>query len=313
MDETTRRELSTPGADTGVSKSDQAIDRSLRTRLKTQWRHIRHVLASNPVSLLAFVLFVLIVVVALLGPWITPYDPLATNADNALQPPSWSHWFGTDQLGRDVLSRVVIATRLDLMISVAAVAISFVAGSFIGAVSGYYGGVIDRVSGRLIDTIMAFPLFVLAMGIVAALGNTVENIVYATAIINLPFYARVARAEVNIRRDAGFVQAAKLSGNSDGRILAFHIFPNALPPMMVQISLNMGWAILNAAGLSFIGLGVRPPTAEWGIMVAEGANFIVSGEWWLALFPGAALMLAVFTFNLLGDGLRDIVDPRQRT
>jgi len=313
MDETTRHKLTTPVADPGVSTPDDAVDRSMRTRLKTQWRHIRHVLASNPVSLLAFVLFVLIVVVALLGPWIMPYDPLATNAANALKPPSWSHWFGTDQLGRDVLSRVVIATRLDLMISVAAVAISFVAGSFIGAVSGYYGGIVDRVSGRLIDTIMAFPLFVLAMGIVAALGNTVENIVYATAIINLPFYARVARAEVNIRRNAGFVQAARLSGNSDGRILAFHIFPNALPPMVVQISLNMGWAILNAAGLSFIGLGVRPPTAEWGIMVAEGANFIVSGEWWLALFPGAALMLAVFTFNLLGDGLRDIVDPRQRT
>ncbi|MGE0613452.1 MAG: ABC transporter permease, partial [Hyphomicrobiales bacterium] len=183
----------------------------------------------------------------------------------------------------------------------------------VGSLAGYYGGMFDRVSGRFIDTIMAFPLFVLAMGIVAALGNTIENIVYATAIINLPFYARVARAEVNIRRNAGFVQAARLSGNSDMRLLATQIFPNALPPMMVQISLNMGWAILNAAGLSFIGLGVRPPTPEWGIMVAEGANFIVSGEWWLALFPGAALMFAVFTFNLLGDALRDIVDPRQRT
>ena len=160
---------------------------------------------------------------------------------------------------------------------------------------------------------MAFPLFVLAMGIVAAAGNTVENVVYATAIINLPFYARVARAEVNVRREAGFVQAARLSGNSSLRTLAVHVFPNALPPMMIQISLNLGWAVLNAAGLSFIGLGVRPPAAEWGIMVAEGANFIVAGQWWMALFPGAALMLAVFTFNLLGDGLRDIVDPQRRT
>jgi peptide/nickel transport system permease protein len=160
---------------------------------------------------------------------------------------------------------------------------------------------------------MAFPLFVLAMGIVAALGNTVENIVYATAVINTPFYARLVRAEVNIRREAGFAQAARLSGASDLQVLAVHILPNALPPMMVQVSLNLGWAILNAAGLSFIGLGVRPPTAEWGIMVAEGANFIVSGEWWLAVFPGVTLMLAVFTFNLLGDGLRDIVDPRRRT
>jgi peptide/nickel transport system permease protein len=247
------------------------------------------------------------------GPAIAPYDPLATDAGSALQPPSLAHWFGTDHLGRDLFSRVLVATRLDLLISVAAVALSFVAGSVTGALSGYFGGWVDRIAGRIIDTIMAFPLFVLAMGIVAALGNTIENIVYATAIINLPFYARVARAEVNVRRDAAFVEAARLCGNGDMRILAVHVFPNILPPMMVQISLNMGWAILNAAGLSFIGLGVRPPTAEWGIMVAEGATFIISGEWWLALFPGAALMLAVFCFNLLGDGLRDLIDPRQRT
>ena len=160
---------------------------------------------------------------------------------------------------------------------------------------------------------MAFPLFVLAMGIVAAMGNTVENIIYATAIINLPFYARVARSETSVHRQAGYVHAARLCGSGNIRILATQIFPNILPPMMVQVSLNMGWAILNAAGLSFIGLGVRPPDAEWGIMVAEGANYIVSGEWWLAIFPGLALMLAVFCFNLLGDGLRDLVDPRRRT
>ena len=163
------------------------------------------------------------------------------------------------------------------------------------------------------DTIMAFPLFALAMGIVAALGNTVQNIVYAPAIINLPFYARLARAEINRRREAGFVEPARLSGNSDSRILAVHLFPTVLPTMMVQISLNMGWSILNAASLSFIGLGVRPPTPEWGIMVADGASYIISGDWGVALYPGAALMLAVFCFNLLGDGLRDLIDPRQPT
>ena len=275
--------------------------------------HVLYVLSENPITALAFALFALIVLVAVLGPALAPYDPMESNAARALQPPNWNHWFGTDNLGRDVFSRVLVATRLDLMISVAAVALSFVIGAALGSVAGYWGGWIDALTGRLVDTIMAFPLFVLAMGIVAAMGNTVENIIYATAIINLPFYARVARAEVRIRRDAGFAQAARLSGNTDVQVLAFHIFPNALPPMMVQISLNMGWAILNAAGLSFIGLGVRPPTAEWGIMVAEGANFVVSGEWWLAVFPGLALMIAVFAFNLLGDGLRDIFDPRQRT
>lgn len=275
--------------------------------------HLIYVLRGNPVTMLAFGLFLLILLCAVFGPSVVPYDPLASEAGQALKPPSLAHWFGTDNVGRDVFSRVVVAARLDMLISISAVALSFVAGSVVGALAGYYGGWFDRISGRLIDTIMAFPLFVLAMGIVAAAGNTVQNVVYATAIINLPFYARVARAEVNIRREAGFVQAARLSGNSSLRTLAVHVFPNALPPMMIQISLNLGWAVLNAAGLSFIGLGVRPPAAEWGIMVAEGANFIVAGEWWLAMFPGAALMVAVFTFNLLGDGLRDIVDPQRRT
>ncbi|AMN53324.1 peptide ABC transporter permease [Labrenzia sp. CP4] len=275
--------------------------------------HTIYVLRENPVTALSFAMFAFFIGSALLGPALVPYDPLQTNAANALQAPSWSHWFGTDNLGRDVFSRVIVATRLDLIISVSAVALSFVIGSVLGAVAGYRGGWLDVVLNRFLDTIMAFPLFVLAMGIVAALGNSISNIILATAIINIPFYARLVRAEVNIRREAGFTLAAKLAGNSDTGVLAFHIFPNALPPMMVQVSLNLGWAILNAAGLSFIGLGVRPPTPEWGIMVAEGANFIVSGEWWLALFPGLWLMLAVFTFNLMGDGLRDIVDPRRRT
>ena len=282
-------------------------------RSQGRFEHLAYVLRENPVTMLAFVMFGLIILSAVFGPALVPYDPLETNAVKVLQPPSWGHWFGTDNVGRDVFSRVIVATRLDLSISVAAVALSFVIGSVLGSIAGYWGGWLDSVFNRFLDTIMAFPLFVLAMGIVAALGNTIENIIYATAIINVPFYARLVRAEVNIRRDAGFVRAAKLVGNSDIRVLAMHIFPNALPPMMVQVSLNLGWAILNAAGLSFIGLGVRPPTPEWGIMVAEGANFIVSGEWWMAVFPGLWLMIAVFTFNLLGDGLRDIVDPRKRT
>jgi peptide/nickel transport system permease protein len=276
-------------------------------------RHGRYVLGENPVTGLAFGLFVLLVVLAAAGPWLVPYDPLASNTAEALRPPSHTHWFGTDQLGRDLLSRVVVATRLDLTISICAVMIAFAVGSAAGVTGGFYGGWTDRLMGRVLDTIMAFPLFVLAMGIVAALGNTVANIVYATAIINVPFYARLARSEVMVRREAGFVEAARLGGNGGVRILAVHLFPNCLPPMMVQISLNLGWAILNAAGLSFIGLGVRPPTPEWGIMVAEGAALIVSGEWWIALFPGAALMLAGFCFNLLGDGLRDLMDPRRRT
>jgi peptide/nickel transport system permease protein len=276
-------------------------------------RHARHVISENPVTGFAFGLFVLIVVAAVLGPWIVPYDPLASDTTATLQPPSTKHWFGTDQLGRDIFSRVVVATRLDFIIAFSSVALVFAMGGLAGIAAGFYGGWTDRIVSRIADTIMAFPLFVLAMGIVAALGNTVQNIVIATAIINFPLYARVARAEANVRRDAGFVQAARLSGNGDARILLTQILPNIMPIMIVQMSLTMGYAILNAAGLSFIGLGVRPPTPEWGIMVAEGASSIVSGEWWIAFFPGAALMIAVFCFNLLGDGLRDIVDPQRRT
>ncbi|MGL4441688.1 MAG: ABC transporter permease, partial [Bosea sp. (in: a-proteobacteria)] len=241
------------------------------------------------------------------------YDPIASNVANALKPPSAQHWAGTDQLGRDVFSRLVVAARLDLAIALSAVSLSFAVGAVIGAICGYMGGRIDRYVGRFVDILMAFPLFVLAMAMVAALGNRVENIVIATAIINLPFYIRFARAEVNVRRNAGWVEAARACGDSHLSVILRFLLPNVLPAMAVQVSLNLGWAILNAAGLSFIGLGVKPPTPEWGIMVAEGARFISTGKWWLVAFPGLALMLTVLCFNLLGDGLRDILDPRMRT
>nr|CAE26913.1 putative dipeptide ABC transporter (permease) [Rhodopseudomonas palustris CGA009] len=284
-----------------------------RSALRDLLAHTRYVLGDNRVTAFAFGLLVVIVFAALFGPYIVPYDPLASDTAQALKAPSAAHWFGTDQLGRDIFSRVVVATRLDLFIAVASVVLVFLMGGLAGIAAGYFGGWTDRIVGRIADTIMAFPLFVLAMGIVAALGNTVQNIIIATAIVNFPLYARVARAEANVRREAGFVMAARLSGNSEMSILLVHILPNIMPIMIVQMSLTMGYAILNAAGLSFIGLGVRPPTAEWGIMVAEGASFMVSGEWWIALFPGLALMIAVFCFNLLGDGLRDIFDPQRRT
>ena len=276
-------------------------------------RHGRYVIGENRVTGFAFGLFVLIVLAAVIGPYIVPHDPLASDTAAALKGPSATHWFGTDQLGRDVFSRVIVAARLDFFIAVASVALVFLMGGLAGVAAGFFGGWTDRIVGRLADTIMAFPLFVLAMGIVAALGNTVQNIILATAIVNFPLYARTARAQANVLREAGFVQAARLSGNGEMRILLAQVLPNIMPIMIVQMSLTMGYAILNAAGLSFIGLGVRPPTAEWGIMVAEGAAFMVSGEWWIAFFPGLALMIAVFCFNLLGDGLRDIVDPQRRT
>jgi peptide/nickel transport system permease protein len=297
-----------------TAETDTAASmRRRRSSLLATMSHARYIVAGNGVTAFAFLLLALIIFVAIFGPYVVPFDPLASSTGNALRPPSARNWFGTDQLGRDVFSRVLVATRLDLAIAVFSVALVFAVGGIAGIAAGFFGGWTDRIIGRIADTIMAFPLFVLAMGIVAALGNTVTNIVLATAIINFPLYVRLARAEAAVRRNAGFVQAARLTGNSEWRIALTYILPNIMPLMVVQMSLTMGYAILNAAGLSFIGLGVRPPTPEWGIMVAEGASFIVSGEWWVALFPGLALMLGVFCFNLIGDGLRDIVDPQRRT
>ena len=276
-------------------------------------QHAAFVLRGNPITGIAAVGSTVLILVGLFAPWLAPYDPIASDVANALQAPSAAHWAGTDQLGRDVFSRIIVATQLDLAIAVSAVSISFVLGAVIGALCGYTGGRLDRSVGRFVDVLMAFPLFVLAMAMVAALGNRVENIVIATAIINLPFYIRFARAEVNVRRNLGWVEAARASGESHVSVVLRFLLPNVLPAMVVQMSLNLGWAIINAAGLSFIGLGVKPPTPEWGIMVAEGARFISTGKWWLVAFPGLALMLAVLCFNLLGDGLRDILDPRQRT
>jgi peptide/nickel transport system permease protein len=276
-------------------------------------RHSIWILRGNPLTGIAAAGIVVLTLVAIFGPWLVPYDPVASNVPQALLPPSAAHIAGTDQLGRDVFSRLIVAARLDLTIAVAAVSLSFVLGAVIGSFCGYAGGRLDRTVGRFVDVMMAFPLFVLAMAMVAALGNRVENIVIATAIINLPFYIRFARAEVNVRRDVGWVEAARACGESHVSVVLRFLLPNILPAMAVQMSLNLGWAILNAAGLSFIGLGVKPPTPEWGIMVAEGARFISTGRWWLVAFPGLALMLAVLCFNLLGDGMRDILDPRMRT
>ena len=276
-------------------------------------RHIAYVPRSNPVTALAASGMLMLVLAAIFAPVLAPYDPVASNVSIALQQPTAAHWAGTDQLGRDILSRILYAARLDLLIAVSAVSLSFVVGAVIGGFCGYRGGRLDRWVGRFVDVLMAFPLFVLAMAMVAALGNRVENIVIATAVINLPFYIRFARAEVNVRRNAGWVEAARACGDSHLSVVLRVLLPNILPAMAVQISLNLGWAILNAAGLSFIGLGVTAPTPEWGIMVAEGARFITTGKWWLVAMPGLALMMTVLCFNLLGDGLRDILDPRMRT
>ncbi|WP_315716427.1 MULTISPECIES: ABC transporter permease [unclassified Bradyrhizobium] len=274
--------------------------------------HAARIVTLNWLSVAAVTTVAIMLLLALFGPMLAPFDPYATDLGHVLLPPSGTHWFGTDQLGRDVLSRVIVSARLDLFIAVCAVTASFTIGVGIGGLSGYLGGAFDLWTSRIAEMLQVFPLFVLAMALVAALGNDLRNVILATAIVNLPFYVRLARVEVGVLSSQLFVEAARVAGNGDGRIIARVLLPNVMPNLMVQLSVNLGWAILNAASLSFIGLGIRPPTAEWGIMVADGAAQAMAGNWWLVVFPGAALALAVFAFNLLGDALRDILDVRSR-
>lgn len=254
---------------------------------------------------LSLVLVGVLVLAALFGPWLAPFDPVATEVRNALAPPSWRHPFGTDHLGRDVASRVLVAARLDLGIALAAVVVSALAGTAVGALAGWRGGWADAMTGRGVDVLLALPLFLLAMLLVLSMGNRVAVVVVATAVVNLPFYIRLVRGEVALRRRSLVVQAARVGGSGDLRCLRVFVLPAVLPLVAVQASVNLGWAMLNAAGLSFLGIGVRPPTAEWGIMLAEGARFLSSGQWWMAGFPALALVGSVLGFHLLGDGLRD--------
>lgn len=281
-------------------------------RMSALLSHARRMVARNGVSLAAVGIVTLLLCLALVGPMLTAYDPYVTDLAGVLSPPCGLHWFGTDQLGRDVLSRVVASARIDLFVAVCAVAASFTVGVGIGGLAGYLGGAFDLWTSRVAEMVQVFPLFVLAMALVAALGNDLRNVVLATAIVNLPFYVRLARVEVGVLSTQLFVEAARVAGNGDARIISGVLLPNVMPNLMIQLSVNLGWAILNAASLSYVGLGIRPPTAEWGIMVAEGATQAMAGHWWLIVFPGLALALAVFAFNLLGDALRDMFDIRSR-
>ncbi|MEX2375877.1 MAG: ABC transporter permease [Dehalococcoidia bacterium] len=247
---------------------------------------------------------------AFVGPLFPNYKPLDT-ATALLEEPSDTHPFGTDELGRDILSRVVAALRLDLFIALVAVSAAAVIGTTVGAMSGYIGGRVDDVVMRMIDIIMTFPLLLLAMGLVAFLGAGLRNLIVAMVVVNIPIFARLVRGDILARKQLEYVAAAQCSGCSGLRILARHLLPNAAGPLIVQASLALAWAVLNAAALSFLGLGVRPPAPELGLMVAEGANYLSTGAWWVSVYPGAVIVVIVFGFNLVGDGLQERLDPRR--
>lgn len=253
----------------------------------------------------------LIVLMALLADVIAPYDPIRGRLADMLQPPSRAHWMGTDEQGRDILSRIIHGSRISLTVGLVAVGISLTTGTVIGAVSAYFGGWPDLVIMRVIDILLAFPSILLAIAITAILGPSLTNAMIAVGIVGMPVYARLVRASVLSLKEQDFVQAARAAGGGHGRILWRHILPNALAPLIVQSTLSVGTAMLDAAGLSFLGLGAQPPAPEWGAMLS-GAQVYIQLAPWVVTFPGLAIMLAVLGFNLLGDGLRDVLDPRLR-
>lgn len=266
------------------------------------WRTTARTLLTKPLLLLGVVILTVYILVALIAPTFLP-DPLATAGTSAMQPPSAEHWFGTDRFGRDIFSRSVAAIRLDLTVGVTIAAIALVTGSIFGVIAGYWGGWVDEILMRITDVLLAFPGFVLALIIAAALGDSVRNVIIAVAVAYTPHFVRLTRAQVLAVRELEFVDAARVTGNRPLRVAFRHVLPNSLRPAMVQGTLVTGWAILDVAGLAFLGVGIAPPTAEWGVMVAEGANDVVSGFWWTSLFPGAMIVLAVAAFHLIGDEL----------
>lgn len=271
-----------------------------------------YLLRRNPITMLGLGIIILVTLVAVFGPALAPYDPLAVDPANRLQGPSAAHWMGTDEYGRDIFSRVIYATRTDMVIASSAVGIAMIIGVFIGAVAGYFGGVVGEVSMRILDVIQAFPAFILAMALAVALGSGKSTIIYVVAFIMIPIFARLMRSEVLSARERGYTEAARCMGSSDVKIIFRQLLPNCITPILVQFALSMSYAILDAAALSFIGLGVRPPEAEWGSMVNAGVGYIASGQWWLSIFPGLVMAIAILGFNLLADGLRDVFDPKLR-
>jgi peptide/nickel transport system permease protein len=272
------------------------------------WR----VLASNPVTVVSAIVLAVIVCAALTAPWIAPFGINDINVPNALQSPNGDHWFGTDELGRDVFSRVLVAAQASLGIAVVSVAFAAVVGVTIGIVAGYRGGWLDAVLMRVVDVMFAFPVLLLALAIVAILGPGVPTTMLAIGIVYTPIFARVARAGTVSVRVEPFVAVSRTLGTGDGYILVRHIMPNIAGGLVVQASLSLAFAILSEAALSFLGLGIQPPQPSLGRMIFDSQGFVTLA-WWMAVFPGAAIFVIVLAFNLLGDGLRDVLDPKQRT
>ena len=283
----------------------------MQARLGQSYRLAR-ALMRNPLAMAGFLVILGLLLVAAFAPWLAPYSPVDGNLANRLHPPSAAHPMGTDELGRDILSRVIHGTRITLMIVLLVAIIAAPLGLVFGTVAGYVGGWTDRILMGLTDVFLSLPRLILALAFVAALGPGIENAVIAIAITAWPVYARIARAEVLTFRNAEFLDAVRMQGASSVRIITLHVIPLCMSSTIVRVTLDMAGIILTAAGLGFLGLGAQPPLPEWGAMISRGRSFILD-QWWVATMPGFAIVIVSLGFCLFGDGLRDVLDPKQRS
>ncbi len=278
---------------------------------RSLWGDALRQLARNKAAVAGLSVFVLIIAMAILAPVLAPYNPVKLNPSDSLTPPGHQYWLGTDSFGRDQLSRIIYGARVSVQMGLVAVLIAVIGGSILGLVSGYYLGVVDMLIARLTDVMLAFPGILLALVIIAILGRNLRNAMIAVGISAMPAFIRVVRSSVLSVREREYVAAARVMGGHDTRILFRHIFPNVLAPIIVLATLGIPSAIIAGAALSFLGLGVVPPTPDWGGMLSDGRSYVTSA-WWLSTFPGLAIVIMVLAINLFGDGLRDALDPRQK-
>jgi peptide/nickel transport system permease protein len=290
---------------------DENPETRLQSKLGQGYRTLR-ALSRNPLTMVGAAIILGLLLVAAFAPWLAPYTPFEGDLAARLQPPSGAHWMGTDELGRDILSRVIYGARITLFIVLLVALISAPLGLIVGAVAGYFGGWVDRVMMGITDIFLSMPRLILALAFVAALGPGIENAVIAIAITAWPVYARIARAETLTFRNAEFIQAVRMQGAGNVRIIGRHILPLCMSSTIVRVTLDMAGIILTAAGLGFLGLGAQPPLPEWGAMISRGRAFILD-QWWVATMPGFAIVIVSLGFCLFGDGLRDVLDPRQRS
>ena len=276
-----------------------------RSKLQETWRRFR----KNGRAVVGLCIVIILVLCAVLAPIISPYEPNAQDPRNRLQGPSAGHWFGTDELGRDILSRIIYGARISMSVGLIAICISLIGGVTLGAIAGYYGGTIDNIIMRCMDVLLSIPTILLNISIVAALGSGLQNVMIAIGVSSIPGYCRIVRASILSLRDQDFVEASRAAGANDFFLITRHILPNCLAPLIVQATLRIGAAILSCASMSFLGLGIVPPTAEWGSMLSTGRDFLRDAPR-VCIFPGLAIMAAVFSMNLVGDGLRDALDPK---